>query len=64
LVTRQRQADAIHDAVAALQEAKGREDEILAELLRCAGEAIGRLSGRIDVEDVLDQLFKEFCIGK
>ncbi len=41
-----------------------REEEVIAELLRRAGDALGRLSGRIDVEDVLDQLFLEFCIGK
>ncbi len=39
-------------------------DEITADLLRAASEAIGRLSGRVDVEDVLDRLFGEFCIGK
>ena len=39
-------------------------DELAADLLRSAGEAIGRLTGRIDVEDVLDRLFGEFCIGK
>ena len=35
-----------------------------ADLLRQAGEAIGRLTGRVDVEDMLDRLFREFCIGK
>jgi tRNA modification GTPase len=41
-----------------------KEEELIAELLRRASDALGRLTGRIDVEDVLDQLFGEFCIGK
>ena len=40
------------------------EDVVVGELLRRAGDGLGRLTGRIDVEDVLDQLFGEFCIGK
>jgi tRNA modification GTPase len=38
--------------------------ELRAEDLRQAAMAIGRLTGRIDVEDVLDQIFSRFCIGK
>lgn len=38
--------------------------ELRAEDLRAAATAIGRLTGRVDVEDVLDQIFKRFCIGK
>jgi tRNA modification GTPase len=38
--------------------------DVLAEELRLAGRAIGRLTGRIDVEDVLDVIFRDFCIGK
>lgn len=64
LVTRQRQAEAIADAVAALDLVPGARDEIAADLLRSASEAIGRLTGRVNVEDVLDRLFSEFCIGK
>jgi tRNA modification GTPase len=64
LVTRQRQREAVGDAVAALQGMPGTAEEVAADLLRSASEAIGRLSGRIDVEDVLDRLFSEFCIGK
>ena len=36
----------------------------ITEELRYAAQAIGRITGRIDVEDVLDVIFKEFCIGK
>jgi tRNA U34 5-carboxymethylaminomethyl modifying GTPase MnmE/TrmE len=38
--------------------------ELRAEHLRRAAEAIGRITGRIDVEDLLDVIFREFCIGK
>lgn len=35
-----------------------------AEELRQAANALGRITGRIDVENVLDALFGQFCIGK
>jgi tRNA modification GTPase len=38
--------------------------ELLAEDLRLAVRAIGRITGRVDVEDILDVIFREFCIGK
>ena len=38
--------------------------DMACEELRMAVEAIGRITGHIDVEDVLDVLFKDFCIGK
>jgi len=68
LVTRERQRHALAEAVAALRRAKpeasaGRED-LLAEELRLAAHALGRLTGRIDVEEVLDVIFRDFCIGK
>ena len=65
LVTRQRQRDAISDAAKSLQGIEaGRAEEVIADLLRQASEAIGRLTGRVGVEDMLDRLFREFCIGK
>jgi tRNA modification GTPase len=68
LVTRQRQRTHLRDTVIALKEAQqaaqeGRE-EIMAEHLRIATHALGRLLGRVDVEDVLDVIFRDFCIGK
>jgi tRNA modification GTPase len=39
-------------------------DDILAEEFRLAARALGRLTGRIDVEDVLDVIFRDFCVGK
>ena len=38
--------------------------ELCAEDMRLAGDALGRLTGRIDVEDLLDVVFSHFCIGK
>jgi tRNA modification GTPase len=38
--------------------------ELLAEDLRLAVRAVGRITGRVDVEDLLDIIFREFCIGK
>jgi len=38
--------------------------DIQAENLRLAGVALGRVTGRVDVENLLDVIFSEFCIGK
>ena len=38
--------------------------ETVAEELRAAAFQIGRISGRVDVEDLLDSIFRDFCIGK
>jgi tRNA modification GTPase len=38
--------------------------ELRAEDLRSAATALGRLTGRVDVEDILDKIFSDFCIGK
>ncbi|MBJ7535871.1 tRNA uridine-5-carboxymethylaminomethyl(34) synthesis GTPase MnmE [Rhodomicrobium vannielii ATCC 17100] len=42
----------------------GEAPELAAEHLREAADALGRLTGRLDVEDVLGQIFGEFCVGK
>jgi tRNA modification GTPase len=68
LVTRERHRRALQDALAALRRAlapdlSSRED-LLAEELRLAARALGRLTGRVDVDDVLDVIFRDFCIGK
>jgi tRNA modification GTPase len=38
--------------------------ELAAEDLRLAVRALGRLTGHVDVEDLLDVVFGDFCIGK
>jgi tRNA modification GTPase len=64
IVARQRQRETIGAAIVALAEVQGAPDEVAADLLRSAGDAIGRLTGRIGIDDVLNRLFAEFCIGK
>jgi tRNA modification GTPase len=68
LITRARHRRALEDAVAALSRAAGRpvaeREDLLAEELRLAAQALGRLTGRVDVEDILDVIFRDFCIGK
>ena len=39
-------------------------EELIAEDLRAAATTLGRLTGRVDVEDILDVIFRDFCIGK
>jgi len=39
-------------------------EELIAEELRAAATILGRLTGRVDVEDILDVIFRDFCIGK
>lgn len=48
----------------AFQRGDAGHSELRAEELRRAAVALGRITGRIDVEDVLDQVFGRFCIGK
>jgi tRNA modification GTPase len=36
----------------------------MAEDIRAAATALGRLTGRVDVEDLLEVIFAEFCVGK
>jgi tRNA modification GTPase len=38
--------------------------ELVAEEIRLATRAVGHITGRVDVEDLLDKLFATFCIGK
>jgi tRNA modification GTPase len=38
--------------------------ELVAEDMRLAVRALGRITGRVDVEDILDVIFHDFCIGK
>ena len=39
-------------------------EDLLAEELRLAARALARATGRVDVEDILDVIFRDFCIGK
>ncbi len=66
-LTRPRHRHALGEAAAALQHglaAPADQPELLAEDLRLAMRAIGRITGRVDVEELLDFVFRDFCIGK
>lgn len=66
-LTRARHRRLVEEARAALERAipaLSVGPELAAEDVRLAASAIGRLTGRIDVEDLLDEIFSSFCIGK
>ncbi len=73
LVTRERHRQLMSFASGALAEgiglsdradAAGAGEELIAEQVRLATRSLERLLGRVDVEDVLDVIFRDFCIGK
>jgi tRNA modification GTPase len=64
-ISRARHRHALTEAVECLTEAAGTAlPELAAEGYRAALQALGRLTGRVQVEAVLDDIFGEFCIGK
>lgn len=73
-LNRQRHRDAVAEAMAHLAQAKSLftqtaagghfSADMLAQDLREAAQSIGKVTGRTDVEDVLDLVFSTFCIGK
>ncbi len=65
LITRARHREALAAAHAALgRYPRAAAPELAAEELRQAVQALGRITGRVGVEDLLDVVFREFCIGK
>jgi tRNA modification GTPase len=67
IVTRARHRRALQETLSALDRAIAQaadREELIAEELRAAATALGRLTGRVDVEDILDVIFRDFCIGK
>lgn len=65
LLTRQRHRESLDDCRDALS--RGLEaplPELAGEDFRLAMRALGRITGRVDVEDLLDVIFRDFCIGK
>jgi tRNA modification GTPase len=68
MLTRIRHRQALGDVVAALRhvapEDAPPELALIAEDVRMAMQSIGRVTGKVGVEDVLDQIFSAFCIGK
>jgi tRNA modification GTPase len=65
LITRTRHREALQKARDALDRfSLNTPLELQCEELRIAAQAIGKITGKIDVEDVLDVVFSTFCIGK
>ena len=69
LITRERHHRLIEDALACINNALNMlemsvSSELVAEELRLAANSLSRIIGRIDVEDVLGEIFSRFCIGK
>lgn len=67
LITRARHRTALEETVDALGcflDGDAGDLGLLAEDLRLAAQALGRVTGRVTVEDLLDRVFAEFCIGK
>jgi tRNA modification GTPase len=67
LISRARQRQLLQDTGSSLRrsiEVAGEGEELAAEELRIAANSLGRLLGRVDIEDILDVIFREFCVGK
>jgi tRNA modification GTPase len=67
LIGRSRQRKLLQETAASLLRSiavVGEGEELAAEDLRTAAHSLGRLLGRVDVEDILEVIFRNFCIGK
>lgn len=69
LITRFRHRELVEEALAAVERGlegarTGIGAELVSEDLRLAARALGRITGSIDAEDLLDRIFSQFCVGK
>jgi tRNA modification GTPase len=65
VLTRARHRHSLEECCKALKRFESAASiELAAEDLRLATRAMGRITGRVEVEDMLDVIFREFCIGK
>ena len=65
--TRQRHINLLQSTISEINIAAEREDlplELRAENMRRASQYLGRITGDVDVEEILDVIFSQFCIGK
>lgn len=64
-LTRARHRAALEESMQRLRDSlNAKLPELMAEDIRMAARSLGRITGRIDVEDLLDVIFRDFCIGK
>jgi tRNA modification GTPase len=67
LISRERQRKLLEQTVVSLRRSTSvieQGEELAAEELRIAARSLGQLLGRVDVEDLLDVIFRDFCVGK
>lgn len=65
LITRRRYREALHETLENLKQFNlSKEIELSAEDIRLAARGIGKITGRIEVDDILNKIFGSFCIGK
>lgn len=65
MITRQRYRDALSECLSDLERFRLSNDiELAAEDIRLACRAIGKITGRVEVDEILDKIFGSFCIGK
>jgi tRNA modification GTPase len=64
-LTRTRHREALLEAKSHIEQAlKGDSPDLVAEDIRMVVRSLGKITGRTDVEDLLDIIFRDFCIGK
>jgi tRNA modification GTPase len=65
IITRRRYKEALEECIENLQRFNlQKEIELSAEDIRLACRAIGKITGRVEVDEILDKIFSSFCIGK
>ncbi len=65
LMTRRRYKEALLECVENLARFDlSKEVELAAEDIRLACRAIGKITGQVEVDEILDKIFSSFCIGK
>jgi tRNA modification GTPase len=64
-LTRERYRHTLSRAAAALERSLvAASPELVAEEMRVAMADLGRITGRVDIEELLNVIFRDFCIGK
>ena len=65
LITRKRYRESLQDVIESLQHFGFDKDiELTAEDIRLATRALGKITGQVEIDEILDRIFGDFCIGK